>query len=407
MVVHGGPAIRTIDPDETDRFIAAFSLVFASEPTDHQRQRAQRLLHPDRTFVATAGDDVVATGGVYPFDLALPGGGTVPCAGVTMISVRPDHRRRGLLRRLLRAIHDQARDRGEPFAALWASETPIYGRFGYGPAMPTLEFEAQRAHVRLTVPAPVQDVTLVDTATARRELPPIREAVRRERPGLLSRSDAWWDSILDDDPVDERDGAGQRCHALVPGRGYAIYRIVSRWEAGAPTGTVRVRELHATDPEAAAALWAFVTDLDLTSRIVAAARPPDEPFLAMVEDTARLSISHGWPLYLRLLDLPAALTARPYAVDGRLVLEVVDSHLPSNEGRWALEVEGGIASCERTEHAADLTLDTRELATVLLGGNRVSQLVAAGRVAARDPDVVRRFDALVATRVAPWHEGMF
>jgi predicted acetyltransferase len=401
------PTIRPISPDEVERFVAAFSLVFASEPTEHQRRRAQRRLEPDRSFVAVTGAEVVATGGAYSFDLALPGAAPARCAGVTMISVRPDHRRRGLLTRLLRALHDQARERGEPFAALWASESPIYGRFGYGPAIPTVELEAQRAHVRLTVPAPVGEVVLVDTATARRELPPIRDAVRRARPGMLSRSDVWWDTLLDDDPVEERDGAGQRCHALVPGRGYALYRIAADWQGGAPTGTVRVRELHAVDPEAAAALWRFVTDLDLTSRIVANSRPVDDPVLAMIEDTARLTVTQGWPVYLRLLDLPAALTARRYAADGSLVLEVTDDHLPDNAGRWELTVEQGVAACRRSERPAMLTMDTRELATVALGGVRVAQLVAAGRVGVHDTDAIARCDAMLATPLAPWHEGMF
>lgn len=407
MVATTPPTIRSIAPDEVDRFLAAFSLVFASEPTEHQLRRAERRLDPDRSFVAVARDEVVATGGAYPFDLALPGVTPVPCAGVTLISVRPDHRRRGLLTRLLRTIHDQARERGEPFAALWASESPIYGRFGYGPAIPTLELEARRTHVRFAVPAPVQDVVLVDTAVARRALPPIREAVRAHRPGLLSRSEAWWDTLLDDDPVAERDGAGQRCHALVPGRGYALYRIAPSWTDGVPDGTVRVRELHATDPEAAAALWAFVTDLDLTSRIVAGSRPVDDPVLAMIEDTARLTVTQGWPLYLRLLDLPAALTARRYAADGQLVLEVSDAHLPDNAGRWELTVEGGVATCRRRDRAPSLSLDTRELATVVLGGVRVSQLAAAGRIGVHDTDAVARFDTMLATPLAPWHEGMF
>jgi predicted acetyltransferase len=407
MAAADRPTIRTIASDEVERFVAAFSLVFASEPTEHLQRRAERRLEPDRSLVALAGDEVVATGAAYAFDLALPGAPAAPCAGVTMISVRPDHRRRGLLTRLLGSLHDQARERGEPFAALWASESPIYGRFGYGPAIPTLELEAQRAHVRLTVPAPVGEVVLVDTATARRELPPIRDAVRRMRPGLLSRSEVWWDTLLDDDPVAERDGAGQRCHALVPGRGYAIYRIASDWQHGAPSGTVRVRELHALDPQAAAALWGFVTDLDLTSRIVAGARPVDDPVLAMIEDTARLTVTNGWPVYLRLLDLPAALAARRYATDGRIVIEVTDALLPDNAGRWELAVDDGVATCRRSDRAPSLALDTRELATVVLGGVRVSQLAAAGRIAVHDATAVARSEAMLATALAPWHEGMF
>jgi predicted acetyltransferase len=400
--------IRTIEPEETGAFAHAFHRVFAGAPSDHGLARLRRRLEPERTIVGIAPDgDVVATAGAYSFDLALPGAAAAGCAGITMVSVRPDHRRRGVLTRLLGWLHEQARSRGEPFAALWASESPIYGRFGYGPAIPHVAVTAERAHVRFTVPADVGAVALVDRERALAELPPIREAVRRERPGMLSRSAAWWEQLLDEDPVSERDGHGPRGVALVPGRGYAIHRVRGHWTDGAPAGTVRVDELHATDPEAAAALWAFVTDLDLTSRIVAETRPVDDPVLAMIEDTGRLQVAAGWPLYLRILDLPAAMTARRYASDGELVLQVSDGGVPPNAGRWILRVRDGVARCEPSGRPADLELDVRELATVVLGGVRVGQLAAAGRVRVIDPTAPDRLDAMLRTPLAPWHEGMF
>lgn len=405
-----GITIRTIAPDEVAAFSRAFEPVFGGEPTDHELARRARRLEPDRCFVGVGTDGAfVATGGAYTFDLALPGAAPVGCAGVTLVSVRTDHRRRGLLTRLIAELHEQARDRSEPFAALWASESPIYGRFGYGPAIPHLEVEVRRDHGGLTVPAPVEDVVLVDRDRARREFPPIREAVRNVRTGMLSRSGDWWDTILDDDPVGEREGKGPRCHALVPGRGYAIYRIRPSWTDLAPDGLVIVSELHAVDPEAAAALWRFVTDIDLTDRTVAGTRPVDEPYLAMVANTARMKVRQGWPLYVRVLDVPAALTARRYGEDGRVVLEVTDAGVPANAGRWLLEIEGGQASCRPTDAAAELVLDVRELATVSLGGVSVMQLVGAGRIGLGDggPAAGARFDRMLRTPLAPYHEGRF
>jgi predicted acetyltransferase len=402
--------IRTIAAEELAAFSRAFEPAFGGEPSDHVLAQRARRLEPDRCFVAVAADGAfVATGGAYSFDLALPAAAPVGCAGVTMVSVRTDHRRRGLLTRLIAALYDQARERGEPFAALWASESPIYGRFGYGPAIPHLEVEVRRDHARMAVPATVGQVVLVDRDRARHEFPAIRDAVRRERTGMLSRSDAWWDTILDDDPVGEREGRGPRCYALVPGRGYAIYRIRPSWTDMAPDGTVLVSELHATDPDAAAALWRFVTDIDLADRTVAGTRPVDEPFLAMVENTARMKVRQGWPLYVRVLDVPAALTARRYAEDGRIVLEVADAGIADNAGRWLLEVADGQGRCTPTDASADLLLDVRDLATVSLGGVRVSQLVRAGRIAlgGDGPAAGERFDRMLRTPLAPYHEGMF
>lgn len=402
------PTIRTISPDEVQEYARAFAAMFASEPDEHDLRRVSLVTEPDRTFVGVTGvGEVVATTGVYSFEVALPGGASVGCAGVTRVSVRTDHRRRGLLTRLMDAAHGQARERGELVAALWASEAPIYGRYGYGPAVPTVGVELRRAHAGLVRSAPVGDVELVDAADARRLIPPIREQVRAQRPGLLSRSTAWWETLVDDDPPGTRQGASPRFHAIVPGRGYALYRVRLRWDDGVPNGEVIVAELHALDAEAAAALWGFVTDVDLTERILAGRRPPDDPLLLLLADPARARVDREWPLYLRVLDVPGVLTARGYVGSDQLTIEVVDEHIADNHGRFTLSVEQGVADCRRTQRAADLTLDVRELATVLLGGVRTNALHAAGRVVEHTAGAASRFDQLLLTPLAPWHDGMF
>jgi len=400
-------SIRTIAPDEIDAFVRAFRAVFGGAPDAQDLARARLRLECDRSFVAVDGrDEVVATAGAHSFAMSLPGGGQLGCAGITLVSVRADQRRRGVLTRLMDRLLQQGRERGDAIAALWASETPIYGRFGFGPAIPTAEVTLDREHAALHRPGPVEEVTLVDRSVAREAFPTIRAQVSATRPGLLARPAGFWDGLLDEE-TRPPSGGGPRQHALLPGRAYAVYRLQPDWTAGAPTGQVVVSELHATDPEAAAAMWRFVTDVDLASSTVAGRRAVDDPVLAMVVDQGRTRVAEDWPLQVRLLDVARVLSTRTYRTDGSLVLEVHDRQLPDQAGRWHLEVSGGRGSCRRTERPAGLTLDITALSTVFLGGVRTTQLAAAGRVREDGSETAAQLDRLLATDVAPWQDFMF
>jgi predicted acetyltransferase len=400
-------SLRTIAPDEIDAFVRAFRAVFGGAPDEADLARARLRLECDRSFVAVDGHgEVVATAGAHSFAMSLPGGGRLGCAGVTLVSVRADQRRRGVLTGLMDRLLQQARERGDAVAALWASETPIYGRFGFGPAIPTVEITLDRDHAALQPPGPVEEVALIERSVAREAFPAIRSQVSATRPGLLTRPTGFWDSLLDEEPTPPP-SSGPRQHALLPGRAYAIYRLRPDWTAGAPTGQVVVSELHATDPEAAAAMWRFVTDVDLASSTVAGRRPVDDPVLAMVVDQGRARVAQDWPLQVRLLDLAGVLSTRTYHSDGSLVVDVRDPQLPDQAGRWHLEVSGGRGSCRRTERPAGLTLDIAALSTVVLGGVRTTQLAAAGRVREDGSGTAAHLDRLLATDVAPWQDFMF
>jgi predicted acetyltransferase len=398
--------LRPVDPDAFPAYARAVEDAFAFAPNDADVERWRKVTEYDRFLGAYDGDEVVGTAGAFSFDLSLPGGGSAACAGVTVVTVRPDHRRRGLLRRMMAALAEQATQRGERYAALWASESPIYGRFGYGPAIPTLELEVPRVHSGFRVPADVGDVRLVGVEEALASFPALRERAARTRPGMLSRPDAHWQVTLDD-PSEHREGGGPRRLALLPDRGYALYRVHPGWDGIASNFTVKLQELVGLDPEATASLYRFVLDTDLAGSLSAPGRPADDPLPHLVADRARVVTRWGSPIYLRLLDLPAALEERAWHGDDRLVLDVADASLPANAGRWALEVTDGVARCTATGDAADLVLDTRELATVHLGGQRLTDLLGAGLVASPTPGAAARFDRLAATPTAPWHTGEF
>jgi predicted acetyltransferase len=401
--------LTRIDADTLPAFLSAFGGVFAKPTSDEGVERFRRTVEYDRFLVARHGGAVVGTAGAYSFEMSLPWAAPAGCAGVSMVSVRADHRRRGLLTRMMAVLLDEAQDRGEPFAALWASEGPIYGRYGFGPAIPTDTIRVEREHGRFRVPADLTDlagVELVDAEEAARRFPGIYGAVCRERHGTMSRNPAWWDHELAD-PSDRRSGAGAKRYAVLGARGYAIHRLRPSWEHGVPRGTVELQELVATDPGAHRAMWRFVIDTDLASDIVAENIPVDDPLSVLLEDPARSRRSHAWPAYLRLVDVPGALMARGYRTDDTLTLRVHDRFRPNNDGTWRLAVTGGRADCEASGQVADLELDATTLATVALGGVRVTSLAAAGAIVASTGDAVVRFERLLATDVAPWHGSIF
>jgi predicted acetyltransferase len=400
------PELHPLEPDDLEGFLEAFDLTFGLTPTEAALTRLRRVVDPSRFLAARVGGTTVGTAGAYAFELALPGAEPAPCAGVTLVSVRADHRRRGLLRRMMARLLDDAADRGEAFAALWASEDAIYGRFGYGAAAPTTRFDVLRAQARFRIDGPVDEVELIDADEAAARFPAIYDAARRHRPLLLGRSPSWWRRDLDD-PPERREGAGEKRYAVLGERGYAIHRLRPSWGEAGPEGTVELQDLVALDPAARAALWRFVIDTDLSSHTVAPRRPVDDPLPAMLADPAAARPRDGGALYLRLVDVRAALTARRYLVDDTLVVELHDAFRPANTGRWRLGSADGEATCEPTDAPADLELDAEALATVAFGGVRVTTLAAAGRLAVRTPGAAGRADRLFATELAPWHGFMF
>lgn len=406
MTDHDTVELGRVDDAGFPAFRRAFAATFGFDYSDDELERGRWVAEIDRLVAARDADGrIVGTSGAYTFGMSLPGGVDAPCSGISVISVRADHRRRGLLSRMMGQLFADADDRGEPFAALWASESPIYGRYGFGPAVPTLDVTIERQHGALHHDGPVGEVELLDPDAVTDTFPALHEAARRARGGMMTRPAGWWRRLVAD-PPDARDGAGPLRYALLPGRGFATYRLKPDWGTGAPVGTVQLEDLVALDPEATAALWRFVIDTDLAAKVEVVRRPVDDPVRTLLVDPTRASFSHGWPLWVRLLDLPAAVAARRYLADGTAVLEVADDLRPANAGRWRIEVADGSAHGERTDAAPDLTMDTSALATVLLGGVRTTQLHLASQVQGGH-DAALALDRLLATDLAPTSDLMF
>ena len=367
----------------------------------------------DRAWVVDDGGHFVGNAAIHTLDVTVPAAGghacaAIPMAGVSAVGVHPTHRRQGLLRQLMAAMHEDARDRGEAIAGLEASESVIYGRFGYGLAVDVVEYSIDSRASAFAVPPPTVDLQLIDKDEALTVLPGIFDRQRRSRAGEINRSAGYWHRLLTDRPH-HRDGGSARFHAVCDG-GYVLYRAgldtsVFRAERAA----IAVEELRGTDPEVEAALWRFVLDLDLVGEVTVKRCPVDEPMRWRLADPRQLrTVGIEDRLYVRILDTASALEARGYRSEGRLVLDVLPCGMPEEEadpaaGRWVLEAGPDGASCRRARRGeeTDIRLGIAALGSLYMGGVRASLLAAGGRLAELRPGCLAVADDLLTTWPAP------
>ena len=349
---------------------------------------------------------MVATAGIFSFQMTVPGGAAVPTAGVTRVCVRSTHRRRGLLTSMMRRQLEDIHARGEPLAALFASEAPIYGRYGYGIGTYDLEIEVERARSMFAVrPDDQGHISQVERESAVRLFGRVWEKVRPQQPGMLSHSEAWWRYLLTDLET-WRKGQSEQVRAVfeVDGEpeGFVLYRLKLDWRYNQPDGTLSVDSLVASTTRAYAALWRHCLDVDLMVRVRAEMRPVDEPLRLLLRDARGVRATLYDALWIRLVDARTALAARRYAAAGTLVLELKDALCPWNQGRFRIEstIEG--ANCLPTTARADLALDIGDLAAVYMGANRFQTLLRAGRVDELTPKAASRADALFSSDRVSW-----
>ncbi|MEV6529619.1 GNAT family N-acetyltransferase [Streptomyces sp. NPDC051639] len=400
--------LRVLRQPEWDAWYDNLVRAFGGVPeSSEERELWNELTEYDRSLGIWEGDQCVGTAGAFSFRVTVPGGASVPAAGITMVSVAATHRRRGLLTSMMRRQLDDIHSWGEPLAVLTASEPAIYGRFGYGIATHQHNAEIDTTRVRLSVPPGTDDVRLRFAAPA--DVLDACESVYARtvpgRPGMLARRPGW-ERVMVLDPEGERNGASP-LQCVVAERdgevvGYTRYRIKPDHDHTGAKATVVLDELQALDPAADAALWRLLFDLDLTTTLRTRARPVDEAWQHMVSDIRRCSVRLKDSLHVRLVDVDAALEARTYQAPVDLVFEVEDAFCPWNEGRWRLTGDAKGATCVPTREPADLALSVRELGAAYLGGVSLVSLAAAGRVRELRQGALAEASVAFSSAVAPW-----
>jgi predicted acetyltransferase len=390
--------------DEFRGAVMGIEQYFGAEPTFIER--FGRNLPHERMHAAFEDGAVVGGAGAFPFELSVPGG-RVACAGVTAVGVYPTHRRRGVLRELMRAQLDDVHERGEPIAALWASEETIYGRFGYGLASWSGEVSIPYDHAQFAQPFERRGrVRLVTADEAKTTFAPIWEELMAVRPGVFARTETWWETRILEDPRERRERGPKQfavCELDGEPRAYAVYRYNAHFEEGVSAARLAVVEAIAADPDATAELWRFLLDIDWQERIESWLLPPDHPLFLLLAKPRRARYRRGDGLWIRVVDVETALGARSYGSDEPLTFEVADAFCPWNEGTWRLA--GGTAA--RTDEAPMLRLDAEALGSIYLGGISFSELQQAGRVEVVEEGALARADRLFGWPLHPWCPEIF
>jgi predicted acetyltransferase len=395
--------LRTLESmDDFPRVFDVLAAAFGEDFPDEEAEKDRLVFEPTRSHVIDHDDGMVAHAGAYTREVTVPGA-TIAAAHVTLVGVRPTHRRRGLLTRLMTHQLRDVRERGEPVAMLWASEGRIYQRFGYGLAGLRHNLAADKREIQLTRPVAPEAGRLRDAVPGqvRKDLEQVYERVRADRPGWSGRDENWWSWRLLDAPG-RRQGYTERRALLFEGPecldGYALWRRKGEWSETGPKGEVNVVEVVAATPEAYLALWQFLFSVDLARTVRYPFAAADEPLRYLVNEPRALGDKVSDSLWVRVVDVPAALSARRYPAPVDVVLEVSDEVISDNAGRWRLTGDASDAACTATTAPADLACDVADLGALYLGGTALGALVAAGRVRELRPGAVT-----AAAAAFGWH----
>jgi predicted acetyltransferase len=388
--------VRSITASEIDQWAETMGIAFLQRPGEGF---AQSLAGVDlsRMLAAISEGRIVATLRSFNTAFTVPGPRQVNASAISNVGVLPTHRRRGLLSRMITADLRSSVERGEAVAVLIAAEYPIYGRFGFGPAIDLANYSVDARATRFQNPG-IGDMELVDVATMRRAAPAIYEQFRAQQPGSIERSSRGWDRLL---PPGDSAGAkpfeGNLAIYRSPGgqpEGYIYYKASQEWDGMIPKSELTVEEMVAVTPAAYHRIWQFCCEVDWVATVRARTRSVEEPLPFLLTDgrTVRQTVRSDM-IWLRPLDVPAALRARHYNCPGRVVLEVIDP-LEICSGRYALEAGPSGTYCEPTGEDADITLPVSSLGSAYMNGTSLATLAAVGRLQENRPGTLSLADAM-------------
>ncbi len=409
--------IRPITREELPSWFEAFGTAFYIWASDPHAQAAFRgdVMDLQRCLGAFDEDGtIVGTYRSFATRLTVPGGARLPTDAVSAVSVRPTHRRRGILTRMITEDLRRSVDRGEVVSVLIAAEWPIYGRYGYGPGTWQAPLTLRVRSARFQPPA-TGTVQVVPALAARQLIPDIYAAYAAAQPGEIDRPDHRWDGELGlvDAPGRPKWKGQIAIHRNDAGEpdGYARFHGEENWVDMLPDHKMILDELHAATSEAEIDLWRHIAQMDLTATITAEVRREREPMQwALVDGRVVQAGARTDFLWVRLLDVERAMSERTYERDGDMVIEVLDQLADGDgpaAGRYRLSVRGGAGTCVRTDEAPALTIEVRALSAAYLGGTRLVDATRAGGATEHAAGTLAEADRLLRTADDPWCSTWF
>ncbi len=379
-------------------------------PDDITRLKNDRA-ELDRLIAAVdmKSERIIATGGADSYSLTVPGGATLPMAGVAYMTTSVTHRRQGAFSEMMSRIHNEARERGDVVSGLWASQSHLYGRFDYGLSVNSYDWEIDPAFGAFSH-SPISEehesdthIYFVDAEEAAATLPGIYDRMRAQTPGAVDRTSGRWRyELFDEERV--RGGASALffavCEEVGEQTGYVAYRM--RRMGDSDMGTLEVSEQVSVTDTAHASMWRFLLNFDLVGKVIATNRPSDDPLWWMLSDPRRLLRKSHDALWVRLLDIEKALEARAYNADGKLRLGLVSESQPEVSGTYVLEVSDGEGAVKKTTDKPDVVMAPADLSVIYLGASAPGPLVEAGRIDPITTGSLAKLHSMFSTYSAPW-----
>jgi predicted acetyltransferase len=405
--------IRPHTPEELWDYRTAVARGFGYDPMEQPGERELYLQRhePERAFVALDRGQIVGTSIAYGFEMALPGGSLAPTGGLTDVTVATTHRRQGILTQMMRKQLDAAHERGDVFSALWASESGIYTRFGFGIAMHHERWNIPTAYGEFGYHPDFQGHLRLATTTEMRVIAPaVYSRVLRTRPGMLERPDAWWNLRLADSEH-RRNGMSSFYFVVYEEKGepkgYAQYRIKNQWMNKQPDKGLFLEELIAENDTAHAALWRFCLDVDMVTSIQTEHQPVDDCLWWMLANPRWLHRMPFDAVWLAIVDPVRALASRTYDIEHKLVLGLKNDFCTWVEGNYEVDASPAGVAVKRTTADADLTMLSSGLSACFLGGAPFTRLERAGRIEARSEAVLHKADQMFGNARAPYCPLLF
>ena len=392
--------MRPIIPEEFTTWLRAESRAHGNRLADDPE-----VLRPHfdlgRSVAVFDNGNIIGGSHSHRVEMSLPGASTI-ISGVCNVSVQPTHTRQGVMTQMMKYQLNDFHDRGEAIAALFSTESIIYGRFGYGIGSLYARWSIERPYTAFTRPYDYPGrVVFVDPTDITKDLPEVYRRSTVDRPAMFQREDHHWerDSRAQEHALGGQGGLFYVAYEDRKIDGYATYRITGT--------TLVVNELMATTKEANAALWRFCFDMNRMNLTEALKRPVDDPLPWMLADPRQLHRSTRDGVWVRLVDVPESLVLRRYLQEEKLVLEIKDDVCPWNQGRFELEGSSEGASCRATDSSPDLALNVAQLASAYTGAVSFSTLAGAGWVEELTPGALLRADRMFAVRYRPWSPNNF